>query len=64
MSEIDFMSVLHKSTSRDYLAIVNDKDYPKHQAADLAKKFSLININEGIINIKNGKSSGRIIIKL
>ncbi len=27
-------------------------------------KFSLININEGITNIKNGKSSGRIIIKL
>ena len=29
MSEIDFMSVLHKSTSRDYLARVNDKNFPK-----------------------------------
>ena len=38
-SEIDFMSVLHKSTSRDYLARVNDIDYPKHKAAKLAKKF-------------------------
>ena len=40
MSEIDFMSVLHKSTSRDYLSRVNDKDYPKHKAAEIAKKFS------------------------
>ena len=38
-SEIDFMSALHKSTSRDYLARVNDKEYPKHKAAKLAKKF-------------------------
>ena len=38
-SEIDFMSVLHKSTSRDYLARVNDKEFPKHKAAELAKKF-------------------------
>ena len=39
MQEVDFMSVLHKSTSRDYLARVNDIDYPKHKAAELAKKF-------------------------
>ena len=39
MSEIDFMSVLHKSTKRDYLARVNDKEYPKARAAELAKKF-------------------------
>ena len=39
MQEVDFMSVLHKSTSRDYLARVNDLNYPKHKAADLAKKF-------------------------
>ena len=39
MNEIDFMSVLHKSTKRDYLARVNDPIYPKAKAADLAKKF-------------------------
>ena len=39
MKEIDFMSTLHKSTSRDYLARVNDPDFPKAQAANLAKKF-------------------------
>ena len=39
MNEIDFMSVLHKSTKRDYLARVNDPDFPKAKAAKLAKKF-------------------------
>ena len=39
MAEIDFMSVLHKSTMRDYLARVNDPEYPKAKAAELAKKF-------------------------
>ena len=39
MAEIDFMSVLHKSTKRDYLARVNDPEYPKPRAASLAKKF-------------------------
>jgi len=39
MQEVDFMSVLHKNTSRDYLARVNDTDFPKHKAAELAKKF-------------------------
>ena len=38
--EIDFMSAHHKSTKRDYLARVNDKQYPKPKAAELAKKFS------------------------
>lgn len=33
------MSVLHKSTQRDYLARVNDPDYPKAKAAELAKKW-------------------------
>lgn len=41
MAEIDFMSVLHKSTHRDYLARVNDPDYPKAKAAELAKKFDV-----------------------
>ena len=33
------MGSLHKSTSRDYLARVNDKEFPKARAAYLAKKF-------------------------
>ncbi len=37
--QIDFMSVLHKSTTRDYLARVNDPEYPKAKAAELAKKW-------------------------
>ena len=40
MPEIDFMSAIHKSTQRDYLARVNDPEYPKARAAELAKKFS------------------------
>ena len=39
MAEIDFMSVLHKGTSRDYLK-VNDPVYPKYLAAERAKKWS------------------------
>jgi protein-L-isoaspartate(D-aspartate) O-methyltransferase len=33
------MSAIHKSTQRDYLARVNDPDYPKAKAAELAKKW-------------------------
>lgn len=39
MPEMDFMSVLHKSTKRDYLERVNDTKYTKSQAADLCKKW-------------------------
>ena len=39
MAYIDFMSVVHKSTNRDYLARVNDPEYPKAKAASLAKKW-------------------------
>ena len=39
MAEIDFISSLHKQTKRDYLARVNDVDFPKSKAARLAKKF-------------------------
>jgi len=39
MAYKDFMSAVHKSTSRDYLARVNDPDYPKAKAAELAKKW-------------------------
>ena len=33
------MSAVHKSTHRDYLARVNDPEYPKAKAAKLAKKW-------------------------
>jgi len=39
MQEIDFISKIHKNTKRDYLARVNDKDFPKHIAAKLAKQW-------------------------
>jgi len=39
MAYHDFMSVLHKSTKRDYLARVNDPEFPKHMAAELAKQW-------------------------
>jgi protein-L-isoaspartate(D-aspartate) O-methyltransferase len=37
MAYIDFLSAVHKSTKRDYLARVNE--FPKAKAAVLAKKF-------------------------
>ena len=36
---LDLISQLHKSSKRDYLARVNDLEFPKHKAAELAKKF-------------------------
>lgn len=39
MAYIDFLSVVHKSTTRDYLARVNDPDFPKAKAAERAKKW-------------------------
>jgi protein-L-isoaspartate(D-aspartate) O-methyltransferase len=39
MAYIDFLSVVHKSTKRDYLARVNDPDFPKAKAAECAKKW-------------------------
>lgn len=39
MAYIDFMSTVHKSTQRDYLARVNDPEYPKAKAAQLAKQW-------------------------
>ena len=57
--EIDFISSLHKSTTRDYLKRVNDPEYPKHVAAKLAKKFdtpfycySYEKLKKNIINFK------------
>ena len=39
MAYLDFLSPLHKSTQRDYLARVNDPVFPKPKAAELAKKW-------------------------
>ena len=39
MAYVDFQSSLHKATKRDYLARVNDPEYPKPRAAELAKKW-------------------------
>jgi len=39
MAYLDFMSAVHKSTTRDYLARVNDPEFPKHKAAGLAKEW-------------------------
>ena len=39
MAYIDFMSHVHKSTQRDYLARVNDPEFPKAKAAKLSKKW-------------------------
>jgi len=39
MAYIDLLSAIHKSTQRDYLARVNDVDFPKPKAAELAKKW-------------------------
>ena len=38
MSLVDFVSLIHKSTQRDYLARVNE--FPKARAATLAKKWA------------------------
>lgn len=39
MAYVDFMSAVHKSTQRDYLARVNDPEFPKARAAKLAKQW-------------------------
>ena len=39
MKKVDFMGILHKSTPRDYLARVNDNEFPKAKPAKLAKKY-------------------------
>jgi len=41
MAYIDFTSANHNKTKRDYLARVNDPEYPKAKAAELAKKWGL-----------------------
>ena len=39
MTYIDFLSANHKQTKRDYLARVNDREFPKERAAELAKSW-------------------------
>lgn len=39
MAYVDLMSAVHKSTQRDYLARVNDPEFPKARAAALAKQW-------------------------
>ena len=39
MAYIDLLSAIHKSTQRDYLGRVNDVDFPKPKAAELAKQW-------------------------
>ncbi|MFA5159624.1 MAG: methyltransferase domain-containing protein [Candidatus Omnitrophota bacterium] len=39
MVYIDFISANHNKTKRDYLARVNDPEYPKPRAAELAKQW-------------------------
>jgi SAM-dependent methyltransferase len=39
MAYIDFLSPLHKATKRDYLARVNEPEFPKPKAAELAKQW-------------------------
>lgn len=39
MAYLDFLSSVHKSTERDYLARVNDSEFPKPLAAERAKKW-------------------------
>lgn len=39
MAYVDFLSTIHKGTKRDYLARVNDSEFPKARAAALAKKW-------------------------
>lgn len=39
MAYLDFISLVHKATTRDYLARVNDPEFPKAKAARLAKQW-------------------------
>lgn len=39
MAYLDLITSIHSSTKRDYLARVNDPDFPKYKAAELAKKW-------------------------
>lgn len=40
MAYVDFLSVIHKATKRDYLQRINDPEFPKAKAAGLAKQWA------------------------
>jgi protein-L-isoaspartate(D-aspartate) O-methyltransferase len=40
LAYIDLLSSVHKATQRDYLARVNDPEFPKAKAAQLAKQWA------------------------
>ena len=56
MENVDFMTVLHKSKKRDYLARVNDKDFPKPQKLRNMKfkKYPFWRIDKSNLQIING----------
>ena len=39
MAYLDFISLVHKATTRDYLGRVNDPEFPKAKAAGVAKQW-------------------------
>ena len=41
MAYIDFISAVHGSTKRDYVARVTDPEYPKARAAELARRWDV-----------------------
>lgn len=41
MAYVDFLTSVHSATERDYLARVNDAEYPKERAATLAKMWGV-----------------------
>ena len=57
MAYLDFLSSVHKSTVRDYLARVNDPEFPKAKAAELAKQ-EMQSRNEKIIGLRDRLREG------
>ncbi|MFM8887141.1 MAG: class I SAM-dependent methyltransferase, partial [Chthoniobacterales bacterium] len=41
MAYVDFIAPIHKATTRDYLARVNDPEFPKAKAAEMAGKWGV-----------------------
>ena len=39
MAYVDFVSLIHQATPRDYRSRVNDPEFPKAKAARLAKQW-------------------------
>ncbi len=60
MAYIDFLSVIHKSTHRDYLARVNHQEYPKAKAAELAKQWGTVFHYVPLHSSPAGRRYGRV----